>query len=43
MTKPDPDQTNTQGTCVVDIIRLSLDVNHDGTMDETYTGPDNTS
>jgi hypothetical protein len=42
MTKPDPDQTNIQGTCVVDIIRLSLDVNHDGIMDETYTGPDNT-
>ena len=42
MTIPDPDQTNIQGTCVVDIIRLSLDVNHDGIMDETYTGPDNT-
>ncbi len=42
-TMPDPDQTNLQGTNVVDIIRLSLDVNHDGTMDETYTGPDNTS
>ncbi len=42
-TMPDPDQGNTNGTCVVDIIRLSLDVNHDGTMDESYTGPDNTS
>jgi hypothetical protein len=42
MTMPDPDQTNIQGTCVVDIIRLSLDANHDGIMDETYTGPDNT-
>jgi len=43
MTKPDPDQTNIQGTCLVDIIRLSLDVNHDGVMDESFTGPDNTS
>lgn len=42
-TKPDPDQTNIQGACVVDIIRLSLDVNHDGIMNETFTGPDNTS
>ena len=42
MTMPDPDQADTNGTCVVDIIRLSLDVNHDGIMDETYTGPDNT-
>ena len=42
MTMPDPDQGNIQGTCVIDIIRLSLDVNHDGIMDETYTGPDNT-
>jgi hypothetical protein len=43
LTKPDPDQDNMQGTNEIDIIRLSLDVNHDGTMDETYTGPDNTS
>jgi len=43
LTMPDPDQNNIQGTCVVDIIRLSLDANHDGIMDETYTGPDNTS
>ncbi len=42
-TKPDPDQTNIQGQCDVDIIRLSLDVNHDGVMDETFTRPDNTS
>jgi hypothetical protein len=42
MTMPDPDQTNIQGRCVVDIIRLSLDVNHDGIMDESYIGPDNT-
>jgi len=43
MTKPDPDQTNIQGTCLLDIIRLSLDVNHDGIMDESFTGPDNSS
>ncbi len=42
-TMPDPDQGNTNGTCLVDIVRLSLDVNHDGVMDETFTGPDNTS
>jgi hypothetical protein len=43
MTKPDPDQNNAQGTCELDIIRLSLDVNHDGIMDESFNGPDNTS
>ncbi len=43
LTKPDPDQGNQQGQCEIDVIRLSLDVNHDGTMDETFTGPDNTS
>ncbi|MGD0814627.1 MAG: hypothetical protein ABSA83_13555 [Verrucomicrobiota bacterium] len=43
LTMPDPDQNYMQGTCVVDIIRLSLDVNHDGIMNETYTGPDNGS
>jgi hypothetical protein len=30
LTKPDPDQTNIQGTCVVDVIRLSLDVKTSG-------------
>jgi hypothetical protein len=43
LTKPDPDQTNAQGICQLDIIRLSLDVNHDGTMDESFSGPDNTT
>jgi hypothetical protein len=43
MTKPDPDQGNLQGDCIINVIRLSLDVNHDGVMDETFTGPDNTS
>jgi pimeloyl-ACP methyl ester carboxylesterase len=43
MTKPDPDQGNQQGQCFINVIRLSLDVNHDGIMDESYTGPDNTT
>ncbi len=42
MTKPDPFQNNLQGKCEIDVIRLSLDVNHDGVMDESFTGPDNT-
>jgi hypothetical protein len=32
-----------QGQCEIDVIRLSLDVNHDGIMDESFTGHDNTS
>jgi hypothetical protein len=43
MTKPDPTQNNIQGQCIIDVIRLSLDVNHDGVMNESFTGPDNTS
>ena len=43
LTKPAPDQGNLQGQCIINVIRLSLDVNHDGTMDESFTGPDNTS
>jgi len=39
----DASQTNAQGHCTIDLIRLSLDVNHDGIMDETPTGPDNTT
>jgi len=42
-TKPDPDQGGIQGTCLVHVIRLSLDVNHDSLMDLSYTGPDNTT
>jgi hypothetical protein len=30
MTKPDPDHGNLQGQCLINVIRLSLDVNHDG-------------
>jgi hypothetical protein len=43
LTKPDPTQSNMQGQCEIDVIRLSLDVNHDGIMDESFTGHDNTS
>jgi len=42
-TKPDPDQGGIQGTCLVHVISLNLDANHDGTMDRLYSGPDQTS
>jgi Alpha/beta hydrolase of unknown function (DUF900) len=35
--------TGHRGTGVVYVIKLQLDVNHDGTMDQTFAGPDNTS
>ncbi len=35
--------TGQRGTGVVNVIKLQLDVNHDGTMDLSYGGPDNTS
>jgi hypothetical protein len=35
--------TGQQGTCVVQVIKMQLDVNHDGTMDTSWAGPDNTS
>ncbi len=35
--------TGQQGTGVVNVIKLQLDVNHDGTMDLSLAGPDNTS
>jgi hypothetical protein len=41
-TKPDG-ATGSTGQCAVNVIKMALDVNHDGTMDLTYTGPDNTS
>ena len=41
-TKPDGVSTNF-GECVVNVIKLQLDVNHDGVMDTSWTGPDNTS
>jgi hypothetical protein len=34
---------NERGTGVVNVIKLQLDVNHDGTMDLSFGGPDNTS
>lgn len=43
-TKPDLTQTNNlQGECTVHAIKLQLDVNHDGIMDLSFAGPDNTS
>jgi hypothetical protein len=41
-TMPDID-TGLCGTGIVSVIKLQLDVNHDGTMDLTFAGPDNTS
>ena len=32
-----------QGTATVFSVKMQLDVNHDGLMDSTFTGPDNTS
>jgi hypothetical protein len=42
VTMPDID-TGMQGTGVVDVISLNTDANHDGIMDFTYAGPDQTS
>ncbi|HEV2209092.1 MAG TPA: alpha/beta hydrolase [Verrucomicrobiae bacterium] len=42
VTKPDLD-TGQRGTGVVSVIKLQLDVNHDGFMDTSFAGPDNTS
>jgi hypothetical protein len=41
-TMPDVD-TGEQGTCTVYAISLALDANHDGVMDTSFGGPDNTS
>ncbi|MBI3881531.1 MAG: alpha/beta hydrolase, partial [Verrucomicrobia bacterium] len=41
-TKPDLD-TGAQAQCGVYCIKLELDVNHDGVMDHSLNGPDNTS
>lgn len=35
--------TGQQGTDIVNVIKMQLDVNHDGIMDLTFAGPDNTS
>jgi len=42
VTMPDA-ATGSQGTGVVNVIKLQLDVNHDGNMDLSFGGPDNTS
>jgi hypothetical protein len=42
VTMPDID-TGQRGTGVVTVIKLQLDVNHDGVMDLSFGGPDNTS
>ncbi len=42
VTTPDLD-TNQRGTAVVHVVKLQLDVNHDGVMDLSFAGPDNTS
>ncbi len=42
VTMPDID-TGQQGTGIVNVIKLQLDVNHAGVMDLSYSGPDNTS
>jgi hypothetical protein len=42
VTMPDPD-TGARGTCTVYAISLNVDANHDGTMDTSFSGPDNTS
>lgn len=34
---------NVHGTGLVQVVKLVLDVNHDGTMDLSFNGPDNTS
>ncbi len=41
ITMPDID-TGQRGTGVVNVIKLQLDVNHDGVMDLSLSGPDNT-
>ena len=41
-TKPDG-ATGATGQCTINVIKMALDVNHDGTMDLSYGGPDNTS
>src|SRR6185295_1948064 len=42
VTMPDLD-TGARGTAVVNVVKLQLDVNHDGAMNLSFNGPDNTS
>ena len=41
-TKPDG-ETGATGQCPIYVLKMQLDVNHDGTMDTSFAGPDNTS
>ena len=43
VTMPDIDFPYQQGTGVVRVVSLNVDANHDGTMDFSYFGPDQTS
>jgi hypothetical protein len=43
ITLPDMDPPYAQGTCTVSIVSLTMDANHDGAMDLSYFGPDQTS
>jgi hypothetical protein len=41
---PDLSQTNSPpGQCIINVLKLQLDVNHDGGMDLSFDGPDNTT
>ncbi|HEX3800372.1 MAG TPA: LamG-like jellyroll fold domain-containing protein [Verrucomicrobiae bacterium] len=42
VTLPDSD-TGQRGTNIIHVVKLQFDVNHDGQMDLSLTGPDNTS
>jgi hypothetical protein len=43
VTLPDIDPPYQQGTCTVSVVSLNVDANHDGTMDLSYFGQDQTS
>ena len=43
VTMPDIDPPYQQATCVVQVVKLQLDGNHDGNMDLSFNGPDTTS
>ena len=43
VTMPDIDPPYQQATCVVQIVKMQLDANHDGNMDLSFNGPDTTS
>jgi hypothetical protein len=43
VTMPDIDPPYQQGTCTVQVVKLQLDANHDGSMDLSFNGKDTTS